>query len=259
MSEQMKRWALVTGASSGLGIEFARILASQGFDLVLAARREAPMEALGAELTARHGTEVVIEGIDLSEPDSANQLKQRLDARGIDLFVLINNAAFGLGAPFLDHDPDRLRRMLQLDIVTMTELSHVFGRSMAARGGGYILLVASVAAFQPTPLLAAYGAAKAYVLSLGEALNVELAPRTAVTVLSPGVMGTGFFEVSGYKLTRQMRQTMLPTAKVAQIGLDAMFARKSGVIAGRRNAVMAFASRLMPRHLLARLVYLMTK
>ena len=96
-------------------------------------------------------------------------------------------------------------------------------------------------------------------LSLGEALNVELAPRTAVTVLSPGVMGTGFFEVSGYKLTRQMRRTMLPTARVAQIGLDAMFTRKSGVIAGRRNAVMAFASRLMPRHSLARLVHLMTK
>lgn len=255
----MKPWALVTGASSGLGLEFARLLAAKGYNLVLTARREAPMEALGAELQATHGTEFFVETVDLSEPDSANVLKQRLDARGIAPTVLINNAAFGLGARFIEHDPQRLRQMLQVDIVTMTELCHVFGKAMAERGSGRILLVASVAAFQPTPLLAAYGAAKAYVLSLGHSLNVELGPKVGVTVLSPGVMETGFFDVSGFRMTKEMRRTLLPTAKVAQIGLDAMFAGKSGVVAGWQNRILSFGGRLLPRHLLARMAYLISK
>lgn len=259
MSGQMKQWAVVTGASGGLGVDFARLLAARGYDLVLAARRQEPMDALAAELAAKHGIEVVVEAIDLSEPDSANLLKSRLDARGIAPFILINNAAFGLGARFIEHDAERLRRMLQLDIVTLTELSHVFGKAMAARGSGHILLVASVAAFQPTPILAAYGAAKAYVLSLGESLNVELAPKVGVTVLSPGVMQTGFFDVSGFRMTKEMRRTLMPTERVAQIGLDAMFSGRSGVIAGWQNATMSFASRLLPRHLLAKIVYMMSK
>lgn len=259
MSGQMKQWALVTGASGGLGVDFARILAARGYDLVLAARTQAPMEALAQELKAKHGVDVAVEAIDLSEPDSANLLKQRLDARGIAPFILVNNAAFGLGARFIAHDPERLRRMLQLDIVTLTELSHVFGKAMVARGSGHILLVASVAAFQPTPMLAAYGAAKAYVLSLGESLNVEMRPSVGVTVLSPGVMQTGFFDVSGFRMTKEMRRTMMPTERVARIGLDAMFASRAGVIAGWQNAVLSFASRLLPRHLLASIVYRMSK
>lgn len=140
----------------------------------------------------------MVKAVDLAEPDSAAALQLRLDNREIEPSILVNNAGFGLSSAFLDQDPQRLRAMLQLDIVTLTELTQVFGKRMAGRGRGHILLVASLAACQPTPLLAAYGAAKAFVLSFGEALHAELAPKVSVTVLSPGLMDTGFFEVSGY-------------------------------------------------------------
>ncbi len=130
---------------------------------------------------------------------------------------------------------------------------------MATSGHGHILLVASLSAFQPNPLLAAYGAAKAYVLSLGEALHVELAPGVGVTVLSPGLMDTEFNNVSGYKAKPSMRSTMLPTARVAEIGLDALFAGKSSVIAGRINQAMAFSTRFLSRSFQAKTVYRLSK
>jgi len=181
-------WAVVTGASSGLGVEFARALAAMGANLVLTARREAPMQGLAEDLRGRHGVEVVVEAVDLSEADSAVALRDRLERRGIEPDILVNNAAFGLAGAFIEQEPARLRALLQVDIVSTTELTHVFGQPMARRGRGRILLVASLAAFQPTPLLAAYGAAKAYILSFGEALNLELGPEVGVTVLSPGLM-----------------------------------------------------------------------
>ncbi len=259
MSGTKRQWALVTGASSGLGVEFAKALAARRIDLVLAARREEPMRRLAEQLGREHGIEVVVEPIDLAEPDSAAALQGRLDARGIEPDILVNNAAFGLSGGFLEHDPARLRTMLQVDVVALTELTHVFSRRMAARGGGRILLVASLAAYQPTPLLGAYGAAKAYVLSFGESLNVELAPKVGVTVLSPGLMETEFFGVADYRPNASMRRTMLPPARVAAIGLKAMFAGRSSVIAGRLNGIMAFSTRFMSRHAQAKMVLSMSK
>lgn len=252
-------WAVVTGASSGLGAAFAEALARRGSNLVLVARREPPMLELAARLEAEHGVNVAVEAMDLGAPGSAAMLQDHLDGRGIDAGILVNNAAFGLSGPFLDNEPERLRAMLQLDVVALTELTHTFARRMAARGQGRILLVASLAAFQPDPLLAAYGAAKAYVLSLGEALNVELAPHVGVTVLSPGLMDTEFNDVSGYQTKPSMRRTVLPVAQVAAIGLDAMFAGRSSVVAGRVNKVMAFGSRFLSRRFQARTVYRLSK
>lgn len=260
MVQSDARWALVTGASSGLGVEFATALAAKQVNLVLAARREQPMQQLAAQLRQRHGVEVVVETVDLAEPDSAAALQLRLDNREIEPGILVNNAGFGLSSALLDQDPQRLRAMLQLDIVTLTELTQVFGRRMASRGRGHILLVASLAAYQPTPLLAAYGAAKAFVLSFGEALHAELASKVGVTVLSPGLMDTGFFEVSGYPQPKAaLRRTMLSPAKVAEIGLDAMFSGRPSVIAGRLNRVMAFSSRLTSRRFQANTVLRMSK
>ena len=251
-------WALVTGASSGLGIEFAKALAERGNNLILSARSEAPMQRLGDELRQKHGIEVVIEPADLSRPGSADALRQRLDQRDVDPAIVVNNAGFGLSGTFLDSDPERLRAMLQLNIVSLTELSQIFGRRMAARGRGHILLVASLAAYQPDPMLAAYGASKAYVLSLGEALNVELAPKVAVTVLSPGMMDTGFNDVAGFESPTAMARTKLLPAEVARIGLDAMFAGKSSVIAGRLNRMMSLGSKFMSRHMAAKATYTMS-
>ena len=255
MAVQEKQWALVTGASGGLGAEFARALGKRRVNIVLAARSSEPMEQLAAELRDRCNVETAIEVIDLAEPDSAHELARRLDACGIEPQILVNNAAFGLSGRFHEQDPARLRAMLQLDIATLTELTHVYAKRMGARGRGRILLVASLAAFQPTPLLAAYGAAKAYVLSLGEALHIELAPRVSVTVVSPGLMKTGFFEASGYRPKAFLMRGALPPATVAEIGLSAMFAGKSSVVAGRMNRATAFVSRLVPSRFSARMAY----
>ncbi len=252
MSHAGTSWALVTGASSGLGIEFARGLAARHVNVVLSARSAPPMRDLAEELRRAHGVEVRVEALDLSAPGSAGELQQRLDRAGIAPDVLVNNAGFGHHGAFLDQDPERLRAMLQLDIVSLTELSHAFGRRMAARGRGHILLVGSLAAYQPVPLLAAYAAAKAYVLSFGEALHVELAPQVGVTVLSPGLMDTGFNAASGYDTPAALAVTKLPPARVAGIGLNALFAGRSGVIAGRLNQAMAFSNRLLPRHVSAK-------
>ena len=259
MSKYEKQWALVTGASSGLGKEFGRALAARKMNVVLAARREAPMNELAAELRQRYGIEVVVESLDLAAPDSATVLQERLDGRGIVPDVLINNAAFGLSGAFLTQDPTRLREMLQVDITSVVELSQVFGKRMAERGRGNILLVASLAAYSPTPLLAAYGAAKQFVLAFGVALHVEMAPKVGVTVLSPGLMETEFFNVSGYQPQDFLKRTMVAPSRVAEIGLTAMFRCRSSVVAGRLNRITAFSNRFTSRHFQAKLAYRMAK
>ncbi len=259
MASSEAGWAIVTGASSGLGAAFATALAGRRNNLVLVARREQRLRELASRLEREHGITVVVEAQDLADPASATTLLQRLDAQGIEADILVNNAAFGLTGAFVTQEPERLRAMLQLDITALTELTHVFGRRMADRGKGRILLVASLAAYQPAPLLAAYAAAKAYVLSLGEALHVELAPRVGVTVLSPGLMDTEFNHVSGYTMKPSMRRTLLPPARVAEIGLDALFAGRSSVVAGRLNRAMAFSTRFLSRRFQARTVYRLSR
>ena len=252
-------WAVITGASSGLGIEFTRALALRKCNLVLVARREEPMQALATELRQQHAVEVVVEAVDLSVVGSSLHLQKRLDERSIEPSILINNAAFGLSGEFLTQNMDRVREMLNLDIVTLTELTHLFGKRMAARGRGHILLVASMAAYQPDPLLAAYGAAKHFVLALGVALHVELAPKVTVTVVSPGLMNTEFNEVSGFRPKASLKPSIVSPAKVAQAGLKAMFAGKSSVIVGKLNRLTAFSNRFTSRHLQAKLTYRMSK
>jgi uncharacterized protein len=245
-------WSIVTGASSGLGTQFAEQLARRRFNLVLTARSEPRLQQLAHRLRQEQAVEVIVEQLDLGQVGSARVLEQRLEQRGIKPEILINNAASNLYERFVDHDPERLRAMLQLDIVSLVELSHIFARRMAANAGGRILLVGSMAAYQPVPLMAAYAGAKAFVLSFGEALHVELAPKVTVTVLSPGLMDTGFNEASGYEPPKELDIMKLEPSSVARIGLDALFAGKSGVIAGSLNKLMAFSSRLLPRHFTAR-------
>lgn len=247
-------WALVTGASSGLGVEFARSLAAKGYNLILTARRADPMNSLAHELREQCKVDVVVEPLDISAPDAPAALIDMLSARGIELDILVNNAGFGLFGRFLENDEDKLRQMLQVDVIALTELSLLAARRMKARGRGHVLLVASVAANNPTPLYAAYGAAKAYVLSLGEALNVELAPEVNVTVLSPGLMDTGFLGVAGQKPSPLMVRNMIKPVDAVKIGLEAMFARKSSVITGRLNRFAAFINRFISRRAQARMI-----
>jgi uncharacterized protein len=244
------KWALVTGASSGFGFEFATLLARKGANLVLVARRKEPMERLSQRLRRDQRINVVVERLDLSETGASAQLKSKLDADGIPIDVLVNNAGYGLYGEFLHQSVEQLRKMLQVNMIAVTELTHLFGREMANRRSGHILLIASLLGFQATPGYAAYAASKAYVLLLGEALNAELKPHgVAVTVLSPGPAATSFAEIAGQRNTRMIRMLMMEPAPVVRLGIDSMLQRRSSVVAGVLNKIIVFGNRFTPRTL----------
>ena len=157
------RWALVTGASSGLGADFARILASMGCHLILVARRQERLEALKKEISADFGVSVIVIPMDLSLSDSPQQLYDQIKEGGIIVDVLINNAGFGIYGEFLEIDWERTQQMLQLNMITVAHLTWLFAQDMASRNFGYILHIASNGAYQPSPLYAAYSASKSFV------------------------------------------------------------------------------------------------
>ncbi|MVT50112.1 SDR family NAD(P)-dependent oxidoreductase [Bradyrhizobium yuanmingense] len=240
--------ALITGASSGLGVEFAELLAAQKVNLVLAARRREPMEKLAAELRRKHGVDIVIEPIDLAAPGAAARLKSSLDERSIQIDVLVNNAGYGLHGAFLETPIERTTDMIQLNITAVTELSYAFGRDMAARGSGQILLLASLLGLQPVPTFAAYAATKSYVLAFGEALHDELRPNgVVVTSLCPGHTETGFDAAAGAPVSLMLRLLTMKPRPVAESGLRALSRGKASVVAGFMNKVVAFSNRLTPR------------
>ena len=242
------KWALVTGASSGFGVEFARLLAERKANLVLAARRTEPMERLAAQLRQKEGVEVWIESIDLSRAGAGAELKLRLDRRGISVDVLVSNAGYGLYGPFLDQPLPRTLEMLQVNMLALTELTHVIASDMVKRRSGHILLIASLLGYQAVPGYAAYGASKSYVLLFGEALHAELKPYgIGVTVLSPGATSTAFGSVAGQRNTWALRMLMMESGPVARTGIHAMLNRRSSVVAGLRNKLVAFANRISPR------------
>ena len=251
-----KLWALITGASSGLGVDFAHELAASGYNLVLVARREDRLQALATQLTAAYPVQTRVLACDLAVPGACATLKQTLDADGIAIEVLVNNAGFGVFGEFTEQPLERVQEMLQLNIAALTELTHLFATGMVERRRGQILLVASVVAYQASPNYAAYGASKAYVLSLGEALHEELLPHgVTVTVLSPGATATEFFDVSGQDATPMKRAFMMPSRPVVQIGLAAMRAGRASVVAGWKNQLMTFSTRLAPRILQRKLAH----
>jgi short-subunit dehydrogenase len=247
--------ALVTGASSGMGADFARQLAALGCRTVLVARRAERLKELQEEIRARYGTACEPIAMDLAAPDSPERLLARLQAEGSDVDVLINNAGYAVYGEFRKVEWEKYRNMLALDIVALTHLTRVFAAGMAERGSGFILLVASTGAFQPTPLYAAYAAAKSYVLYLGEALHNELRPSgVGVTVLCPGVTRTEFFDVAGQEMNAFQRLTAMDSADAARIGLRAMLAGRSCVVAGPVNAAIAALGTHLPRQFMAGIV-----
>jgi uncharacterized protein len=251
--------ALVTGASSGLGVDFARELAGLGCKLVLVARREDLLKALQAELQQR-GAAATVVTLDLAAPGAAQALHDLLRQQGLAVDVLVNNAGFGLFGRELDIPWERTQQMLQLNMLTLTQLSKLFARDMVKRGFGYILQIASTGAYQPTPTYAAYSATKAYVLSYGEALDYELrGSGVSCTVISPGVTATEFLKVSGQKPTWYHRMTMMSSAEVARAGIRKMLARRPSAVIGWINALAAWSVRLTPRRMAAALGYQLMK
>jgi short-subunit dehydrogenase len=252
MTTDRRPLALVTGASGGIGADLARELARDGHDLVLVARGVAPMEALASELAATGARSTVITA-NLAAPGAAAGLTREVEGRGMEVDVLINNAGFGDSAPFQQADPGKLAAMLALNVVALTELTRLFLPGMVARGRGKVLLVASTAAFQPVPGMAAYGATKAYVLSLGEAVASELAGTgVTVTTLCPGPTHTGFASAANVEGALFFRSRLMPpmdSAAVARLGYRGLKAGRRVVITGLPNKLLAFGGRLSPHRI----------
>jgi len=239
----LKKVALVTGASAGLGVEFARQLSKRGHSLVLAARRKDRLEELAKDLGDARAI-----AIDLSKKDSAAKLLADIEANGETVDLLVNNAGFGLIGRFAELDGKRERQMIDLNVGALTDLCRAVAPGMIARKSGAILNVASTAAFQPGPKMAVYFATKAFVLSLSEALHEELKPHgIKVSCLCPGPTRTEFGEVAGFGGSGAFDRLAMGAAEVVEIGLKGLDANKAVVIAGLVNKVGAFSTRLAPR------------
>ncbi len=247
-NELKGRRALVTGASSGLGVAFARLLASRGADLVITARRRENLEALAKELTERHGVAVTVVALDLSQPDGPAKLWEETEGRGLAIDVLVNNAGGGLHQNFVDAEWEALARQIQLNVVSLTELMHRFARAMLKRGRGHILNVSSIGAYTPTPTYATYSAGKAFVRDVSEAVAYELrGTPVRVCSLCPGGTLTEFHQAAGHELPKVFRATFMTAERCAEIGIDGLFGGRRNVVAGLTNALSMWLLRFMPR------------
>jgi short-subunit dehydrogenase len=235
--------ALITGASAGLGVEFARQLSARGHRLVLTARRKERLDALAAELgNSRVAT------VDLSLLGAAEALLKDVASHGETIELLINNAGFGLRGYFAEQDPARLRQMIDLNCGALTELCRAVLPQMIERRSGAILNVASTAAFQPGPGMAVYYASKAFVLSLSEALHEEAKPHgVKVSALCPGPTRTEFGDVAGFPDKAALHRVSMDAEPVVRKGLAALESNRAVRITGALNSAIAFATRIAPR------------
>lgn len=247
---------LITGASSGIGLELARVAAGKGHDLVLVARTEGKLRELARELHERHGVRAEVIAADLSRPEAAAEVVSRLETLGIQIDALVNNAGFGVYGPFTETALAIELQVIQVNIVALTELTKRLLPGMVARRSGRILNVASTAAFLPGPLMAVYYATKAYVLSFSEAIANELAGTgVTVTVLCPGPTASGFQAAAKLEESKLMAGKTLATSRqVAQDGYDAMMAGKTLIVSGWSNKLVAQMPRLLPRRVVASIV-----
>ena len=234
---------LITGASAGLGAEFARQLSRRGQRLVLAARRKDRLDALAAEV----GNARTVE-IDLSGPGAAARLVEDVEAAGETIDTLINNAGFGLRGKFVDLDASREREMIDLNCGALTDLCRAVVPGMIERKRGAILNVASTAAFQPGPKMAVYFATKAYVLSFTEALHEELKPHgIKVSALCPGPTRTEFGDVAGIASLGSFERLSMDAGPVVRAGIEGLDTNRAVIIPGASNKVGAWSTRFAPR------------
>ena len=245
----MKNTALITGSSSGIGMEFARHHAAQKGDLVLAARGEKELQALKAELEKAHGVQVRIFPVDLTAPGAVQAIHDTLQKEGVEIDILINNAGFGDFGDFHQADWAKTNTMIQLNITALTELTRRFLPSMVQRRRGRILNVASTAAFFPGPLMAVYYATKHYVLAFSEGISEELkGSGVTVTALCPGPTTSGFQAAADLGESKLVKGKKLPSSKeVALYGYQAMLSGKVVAVHGTTNKLQVFLARFLPR------------
>ncbi len=247
--------ALVTGASSGIGYELACLLAAEGYDLVVVARQKAALEKLGEALQRAHGIRVHVIAADLSDPAIPEAIALCLQKEDVQIDILVNNAGFGTYGHMSETDARQLLNLIQVNITALTHLTRLFLPSMIARGRGKILNVASTAAFQPGPLMAAYYASKAYVLSFSDAVHHEVkGTGVTVTALCPGPTRSEFQKRAGIEHTRLMKGRIMSSKDVALAGLRAMMQGKPRVVPGFRNKLLMVAVRFAPRDVVLHIV-----
>ncbi|MGD9537083.1 MAG: SDR family NAD(P)-dependent oxidoreductase [Alphaproteobacteria bacterium] len=247
---------MITGASAGLGADFARLFAADGYDLVLAARRADPMQVLAAELAGAHGIEATVISIDLARAEAPDELAAAVGAKGLAIDALVNNAGFGALGAFAETDGERQRDMVAVNVAALTRLTRLLLPGMIERREGRIINLASVAGFMPGPYMAVYFATKAYVVSFSAALAEELrGTGVTVTCICPGPTETEFHAVAG--MTRPKAgsgATMMPSAPVARAGYAAALRGRRLVVTGAPNKLAVFATRLLPQGVMLRLV-----
>ncbi len=245
---------LITGASSGIGLALARRFAAGGDNLVLIARREEKLDAVADALRRRHSIEATVLACDVANPGAPRWIEDRLDAHSFGIDTLVNCAGFGTHGRFASADLRRELEMLTVNVAALTELTGRLLPDMVARGRGRILNVASTAAFQPTPLMATYGATKAYVLSFSEALAEELRDSgVTVTALCPGVVDTGFQARAGVETMRLVHWGSMSADRVAELAYRDTLRGRPLSVPGWGNRLLAVASRLAPRGVRRRL------
>ncbi|GLI03689.1 short-chain dehydrogenase [Phytohabitans aurantiacus] len=244
---------IVTGASSGLGAEFARQLARRGANLVLVARRADRLQSLAAELTRAHNVTVTTVARDLGLPDAGRTLRAELESRGIYATGLVNNAGFGTHDAFTDEDPDRLQSMIALNISALVDLSRAYVGPLTATGNGILINVASLLGFQPNPYMAVYGATKAFVLNFTEALWEE-SHGTGLRVLAvaPGATKTEFYDAAGQNADYGTKRAT--PEQVVKIALDTLDRRSAPPSVITNSGSLAVASKLLPRRTMVRIM-----
>lgn len=241
--------ALITGASSGIGYEISRVLASKGHDVVLVARREDNLRQLAHYLEREYKIKARYIAADLSDPTSAERIYNQVKADNIPVDILVNNAGAGALGAFTALDYDRDIRALQTNVIALTQLTKLFSRDMVRRGLGKILNIGSVTSFVPGPYMAVYHASKAYVLSFSLALRSELkGTGVSVTAFCPGPVSSEFHHIAGtMDLALLKRINMMGSAQVARLAVRAMEKRKAVEVPGLLNKLAAYGPRFLPR------------
>ena len=245
------KWALITGASAGIGTAFAKELAAQGTHVVLTARRKERLEQLGRELEQKHGVQTAVTTADLTKREGPEQIHAYTTSHNIEVELLINNAGFGAYGELPSVEVDRLLDMVQVNCSAVVHLTRLYLPEMVARGSGDILIVASTAAFQAVPYISTYAATKAFDLLFAEGLSEEIRPHgIRVCGLCPGSTESEFHIVAGQeKFARRVESA----EKVARTGLKALAAGKSYAISGLGNYLGAHGERLVPRRFVTRI------
>jgi short-subunit dehydrogenase len=251
-----EKYALVTGASSGIGYELAKLFAQDGKNIVVVARSQDRLEKLKTEIENKSGTKVIVLVKDLSKPDAPQEIFSELEKKNINVDVLVNNAGFPVYGKFAETNLKEELDMIQVNITSLTHFTKVFMKKMVENKSGWILNVGSIGSFGPGPLQSVYCASKAYVLSFSEALANELqGTGVSATCLCPGATDTRFYErgnVWNAKFAKTWKRT--DAAKVAKVGYVALKSRRVMVVAGLRNSLMVFLPRFFPRKLATRVV-----